>query len=183
MGDPGKDIVMLRVDTSASLLLILVLAACGDLPLENRARAESAGTPDALSAIVVPAFTCTRSWARAVSGDWYDPDGWAPVGVPTRSDNVCIDPAGTYEVHLDSSAHVENLRIGGTGAYATLETALDDWGSLTVDGALVIETLGRLEAESGCDLSSYSDDGLFVNRGVFESRMRVYWRDSVSRMS
>ena len=47
---------------------------------------------------------CTKSWAKAVSGNWSNANDWSPAGVPTNTDNVCIAvDTANYTVTVDTS--------------------------------------------------------------------------------
>ncbi|MCA9739037.1 MAG: hypothetical protein KC645_15530 [Gemmatimonadetes bacterium] len=78
-----------------------------------------------------------------MDGDWDDAGAWTPAGVPTETDNVCIDASGTYDVEIGAPVTVNNLKIGGTGAWATVETEDD----LLIKRNLLIEVNGRLDMD------------------------------------
>ncbi|MEZ4416076.1 MAG: DUF11 domain-containing protein [Gemmatimonadota bacterium] len=124
-------------------LAFLVAQGCRDALLEPEitpAAQELVPGAPALTRALAPAFSCTRSWAAAVDGDWYDGSRWSPAGAPGPTDNVCIDVAGTYEVTLDYDGLANIVKVGGLGALATLTLE----HSLLVDEGILVETSGHL---------------------------------------
>lgn len=50
-------------------------------------------------------------WAQAMNGLWSDPLSWVQARVPTPSDAVRIDLAGSYAVQMDEEALIQSLTI------------------------------------------------------------------------
>ncbi|MEZ4417171.1 MAG: DUF11 domain-containing protein [Gemmatimonadota bacterium] len=154
---------------------LTVLSACTE-PLtapDLTEEAPSEALPLVATASPRVSFTCTRSWAAGVDGDWSDAGSWTPTGIPTDTDNVCIEASGTYDVAIDAAVTVNNLKIGGTGAWATVETEHD----LLIKRNLLIEVNGRLEMDvSGGEYLGGSPHGnpstflptYFENYGVLD---------------
>jgi hypothetical protein len=86
---------------------------------------------------------CDKFWAAPVSGNWGDASHWAPVGVPTNTDNVCIDAAGTYTVTASNYEAANSLTLGGAGASVTL--SLDPAFGITISAPSTIESGSSLD--------------------------------------
>jgi hypothetical protein len=93
-------------------ITLLIAWGCDDDAAEPRVPDHEDGPTSA--ATVVPVPTCTKSWASAIGGLWSDASRWTPVGVPSITDHVCIDAAGTYDVFHSLPITVQSLRIGVT---------------------------------------------------------------------
>ncbi len=81
----------------------------------------------------------TIRWKDPISGNWSDPTKWDLGRVPTATDNVLIDAAGTYTVTLDVNATVASLTLGGASGTQTLD---QNAYTLTLNGASTISTNG-----------------------------------------
>ncbi len=105
-----------------------------------------------LSAPVAFAASCSDSWLNPASGSWTTATNWSTGVVPTSSDDVCIQVAGTYTVTLPASASVDSLTLGdssGTGTQTLLvSSASGSSPTLTVANDSAIEATGQLELES-----------------------------------
>ncbi len=105
-----------------------------------------------LSAPGALAASCSDSWLNPASGSWTTATNWSTGVVPTSSDDVCIQVAGTYTVTLPASASVHSLTLGntsGTGTQTLLVTSASGSSpTLTVANDSAIEATGQLELES-----------------------------------
>jgi len=72
--------------------------------------------PDTSTAFEITAASGIVSWTNASGGNWNVGSNWSTGEVPTVSDSVVIDLAGTYTVTVTSSVTVATLDIGGTGS-------------------------------------------------------------------
>lgn len=161
---------------TALVLLALAVPACQDQPLGLDVHQAPLGDPPALTVArsLVPSYTCTRSWASGVDGDWYDAGNWSPAGAPSLTDNVCIDAPGTYTVTADHDVLTTLVQVGGAGATATLRLE----HSLLVDEGIVVEAGSRLQIDGAQTVHLGSsppasgvvlpDADWFENRGVVE---------------
>ena len=109
---------------------------------------------------------CTKSWAKAVSGNWSNASDWSPAGVPTSNDNVCI-AVGTanYTVTVDTSSSVASLSVGGTAKTETLD--IPAGSSVSVSGNVAITSHGALSRwrQTETTLTSDLDGGVLTNAG------------------
>ncbi|MEZ4424284.1 MAG: DUF11 domain-containing protein [Gemmatimonadota bacterium] len=161
---------------TALVLLVLGATACQDQPVGPDAPPAPLEDRPALTAArtLVPGYTCTRSWASGVDGDWYDAGNWSPAGAPSLTDNVCIDAPGTYTVTADYDVLTTLVQVGGAGATATLRLE----HSLLVDEGIVVEAGSRLQIDGAQTVHLGSsppasgvvlpDADWFENRGVVE---------------
>ena len=107
----------------------------------ERAREASVEIPDEAGATLTAHFAPTnavpsvRRWVGAANGDWDDPSGWEPAGVPTVADDVVV--SGSCRASREAVARSVSVETGGR-----LELfAADDPGvahSLLVDGDLTV---------------------------------------------
>ncbi len=130
----------------------------------NRYQAATGATQTfTVSAVTTP--KCTRSWAKAVNGNWSNPSNWAPVGVPTSSDNVCIAAnTANYTVTLDVGASLASLSVGSTAKTETLDIASQ---SLSVQGNFVTTTHGAVLMDTSSESILDLEGNVFDNAGSF----------------
>lgn len=57
-----------------------------------------------------------KAWTNVLGGNWSDPDGWSPTGVPGSTDTATIAAPGTYGVLVDQSETVGALALADPGA-------------------------------------------------------------------
>jgi hypothetical protein len=88
--------------------------------------------------------SCTKLWVGPANGVWTAATSWSPQGVPTATDVACAN-AGT------------SIRVSGTSAV----------GNALLDGALRIESTGRLELvhNSTAGISNLTLEGTFSGNG------------------
>jgi uncharacterized repeat protein (TIGR01451 family) len=92
----------------------------------------------------------TAHWINSSGGNWNTPSNWSTGSVPTASNDVVIDAAGTYTVNLDVTPAFNTLTVGG-GATGTQtldlgishDVTFTNPGSVTASGALTFAS-GRL---------------------------------------
>ena len=111
------------------------------------------------------AAKCTKSWAKAVNGNWSDASDWSPAGVPTSSDNVCIAVStASYTVTVDSSFSVNALSVGGTAKTEALD--IPAGSSIYASGNASIGSHGAVSMETdGNDSSLELSGGVVTNAG------------------
>ena len=99
-------------------------------------------------------------WARPVSGNWNNPDNWAPADgrkrVPGPGDLAIIDVDGTYTVNLDIDITVSGLNLGARSGQQVLAIRNN---TLTLDGRSRVSANGVLDL-GGSSLTVQSD--LFI---------------------
>jgi uncharacterized repeat protein (TIGR01451 family) len=98
------------------------------------------------------AFTVATAvhWINSSGGNWNTGSNWSGGSVPTASNDVVIDAAGTYTVNLDVNPAFNSLTIGG-GATGTQtldlgfshDVTFTNPGTVTASGAITFAT-GRL---------------------------------------
>lgn len=55
-----------------------------------------------------------KNWTNVLGGNWFDPFGWSPNGVPTSTDTVTITNDGTYTVYAPTGVVASAVfKIGG----------------------------------------------------------------------
>ena len=93
--------------------------------------------------------SCTKSWATATDGAWSDPTMWAPFGMPTASDDVCITADGSYTVTLTGAEEANSVTLGASGnlAQPTLQLT-DSTGPSTLTSATGFTNHGSLVLDS-----------------------------------
>src|SRR4051794_27921262 len=92
----------------------------------------------------------TAHWINSSGGNWNTPSNWSTGSVPTASNDVFIDAAGTYTVTLDVNPAFNTLTVGG-GATGTQtldlgfghDVTFTNAGTVTASGAVTFAT-GRL---------------------------------------
>ena len=103
--------------------------------------AEAIGVTDTPEVIVVPTFTCDKSWDQPVSGNWSDATKWSPAGVPDATQDVCMTTDGTYTVKLNGRTHsVKSVTLGALGnigVQTLLFESSGDYAYLTVANGFV----------------------------------------------
>ncbi|HTU31878.1 MAG TPA: hypothetical protein VMF07_20980 [Solirubrobacteraceae bacterium] len=124
----------------------------------------SVGAIGAGSAQAAPG--CTDSWTNASGGSWDTATNWSTGAVPTSSDIVCINEAGTYTVVVgNETITVAALTVGGTGATPTLQ--IGNGGSsfphITVTGTAATVAGGTISDGWGGTFSA----GALNNAGTF----------------
>ena len=87
------------------LLALAALVAAVMLAFGSSARAD-----DAAPQATTPA--CTKSWTGNGTGGWFDPLNWSPGGVPSASDDVCIEAPSFNIVGITNAAVAHSLTIG-----------------------------------------------------------------------
>ena len=117
--------------------------------------------------------SCTDSWLSAVSGSWTNPANWSEDAVPTASDDVCIQVAGTYTVTLPANATVSSLTIGNTSGAGTQTLTVGGPGdsptltlatnsTINETGELALDTSGGPVYLSAPTTATLSDSGQFL---------------------
>jgi PKD repeat protein len=115
--------------------------------------------------VVSPSGPITKTWSGLGDGtNWFDPNNWSPVGVPT-SEDVVINAAKAPMVVIS----------GGTATTGTLTVAFGAGINIASDGALTTNGLytnnGQLIISSDNSLGyagSYIDNGGIAGTGTFE---------------
>jgi hypothetical protein len=109
-------------------------------------------------------------WTNANGGSWNDPANWSGGAIPTATDSVAIDLAGSYTVALGTAASAENLMLGGAGSTPMLSIGSASTASLTVaDG---IQNAGAIALAGGFSNATATltvTDGILVNTGTVSS--------------
>ena len=61
-----------------------------------------------------------RNWTNSLGGNWFDPSGWSPNGVPTNGDAVTITNVGTYTVLVATGVvAAADITVGGASGKQT----------------------------------------------------------------
>jgi|GEM_PF-5382279 len=132
--------------------LVPVLLVAGSVPVVT----------GGLAAAPASAASCTKTWAAPLSGDWQDATAWSPAGVPTSSENVCINDPGTYTVTATYYESANSLTVGGSGAAVTLD--LNPGFGVTVAASSTIESGSSVNAVTG-GTSDLRGKGTLTNKG------------------
>ena len=62
-----------------------------------------------------------RYWTNSLGGNWFDPLGWSPNGVPGSADAATITNIGTYTVLVSTgTVATATITIGGASGKQTL---------------------------------------------------------------
>jgi uncharacterized repeat protein (TIGR01451 family) len=96
------------------------------------------------------AFTVATGvhWINSSSGNWSTASNWSGGAVPTSSNDVIIDAAGSYTVTLDVAPAFNTLTVGG-GATGTQTLDLGSGHDVTFTNPGTITTSGALTFASG----------------------------------
>ncbi|TAF63283.1 MAG: T9SS C-terminal target domain-containing protein [Cytophagales bacterium] len=107
--------------------------------------------------MTLQAFGQTKTWVAAVPGtgrdntsSWYNPNNWAPIGVPLSTDNVYI-PAATNTCFIPdvaATSPVCNRLIVYDGAAVFNQSGLSVGGFLTIEQDLIILDGGYFFSEA-----------------------------------
>ena len=71
-----------------------------------------------------------KNWVGG-TGNWDDPNGWSPVGVPATTDDVVINGGDNVTVPANYSAVAKSISISGGGIVSTNSTAI-----LAINGSI-----------------------------------------------
>lgn len=85
-----------------------------------------------------PSCGSVKQWVGGVSTDWNNAGNWNPSGVPTRNDNVVIDPAykTTYWPTVNAASEAGNLTIAnGAQLNATADFTLSVFSQWAQNGS------------------------------------------------
>lgn len=95
------------------------------------------------------AAACTKTWNNPAGGAFDLGTNWTPAGVPTATDDVCIEMDGTYTVSVSTPAQVNSLTLGTTTASGTqtLSLAANNSG-LRADAGISNGPHGRISTTS-----------------------------------
>src|SRR4029077_18745772 len=122
-----------------------------------------------LTRLLIPLFVCNvlalTAFAATVSESWNGGTGtwntigdWTPATVPNNGGGnvyaVTIDSGGTDSVTLDISPTIASLVLGGSTGSSTLENKSSTAETLTITGALTINTTGTLVFSNASTLSA-----------------------------
>src|SRR5205814_20908 len=103
------------------------------------------GTAASASAFIVPS---TAHWINSSGGQWNTSANWSTGTVPTASNDVVIDAAGTYTVNLDVTPAFNTLTIGG-GATGTQTLSLGSGQDVTFTNPGTVTASGAITFASG----------------------------------
>lgn len=92
-------------------------------------------TPDTSAAFDVLPPAGAAYWANASGGNWSDPTNWLGGALPTTTDTVIVDLAGSYTITLDTTVTVARLLLGDGSNAPILTYASRSFG--TSDGVVV----------------------------------------------
>jgi hypothetical protein len=122
-----------------------------------------------------PATGIFRNWTNTLGGNWFDPFGWSPNGVPTAADAATITNIGTYTVLVSTgvvatstifvggASGKQTLLYGSTAAFAKLflsNSVVQNNGILSVTNAgiygdLTVTPGGELQFDSPGTMQLY----------------------------
>ncbi len=104
-----------------------------------------------------------KTWAGG-TGDWMNPDGWAPAGVPAPDDTVAItNGAVTLNVEI---LGIAALTVRAPGTLTVIDTDLSVAGSMVLDGSGLRATFTRSDLTIGGHLELMNAGDLRVNSGL-----------------
>jgi len=104
-----------------------------------------------------------KTWAGG-TGDWMNPDGWAPAGVPAPDDTVAItNGAVTLNVEI---LGIAALTVRAPGTLTVIDTDLSVAGSMVLDGSGLRATFTRSDLTVGGHLELMHAGDLRVNSGL-----------------
>lgn len=105
-----------------------------------------------------------KSWADLHGGNWSDPSGWSPEGVPGGDDTALITGTGSYSVLLDQSVVVAGLALDDPAAVLLvaqgsggLATSVAVTSGATVDAG-VMDLAGSFQTGLGIGGQTYTID-------------------------
>jgi hypothetical protein len=105
----------------------------------------------ALTALPAAASGCTDTFTNTAGGSWFTPSNWNK-GVPTATDEVCINEPGTYTVSMTQTSStgtvtVKSLTLGAaTGKQTLIEGATFSLNAVfTTSAGVSIAADGTLE--------------------------------------
>src|SRR3954452_18420151 len=90
----------------------------------------------------------TAHWINSSGGNWNTAGNWSTGSVPTASNDVVIDAAGTYTVNLDVTPAFYTLTVGG-GATGTQTLELGVSHDVTFTNPGTVTSTGALTFGSG----------------------------------
>jgi uncharacterized repeat protein (TIGR01451 family) len=128
-------------DTSAQISAIVPLSAT------TGAISVVAGGGTGSSAGTFTVLTTTH-WINSSGGNWNTPSNWSTGSVPTASNDVVIDAAGTYTVNLDVTPAFNTLTVGG-GATGTQTLDLGISHDVTFTNPCTVTASGAVTFASG----------------------------------
>jgi hypothetical protein len=105
------------------------------------------------------------TWTNASGGDWNDPNNWDTHAVPTSTDDVFINLAGTYTVTLNASTTTVNSLTLGDNASSS-PTLVVQSSNLTLNNASTINSLGTLSLKT----TTLNGAGAIANSGQILGR-------------
>ncbi len=101
--------------------------------------------------------TVNSSWDGG-TGNWSAAGDWTPTTVPNNGGgnvfNVTIDSGGTDNVTLDISPTIASLVLGGSTGSSTLANKSGTAETLTITGALTVNTTGSLLFANGSTVTA-----------------------------
>jgi hypothetical protein len=121
---------------------------------------------------------CTNSWAKPVSGGWFDASKWTAGRAPLGNDAVCITVDGTYtvtEAQDGAPVTVSSLQLGGTAGTSTL-VVRDSCGAgpvaeLSTTQGTLVGTHGVVSLTSGATCARDTDlAGPVTNAGLVSAQ-------------
>jgi hypothetical protein len=117
----------------------------GPGPGQQTATATVRNYPDLQATFTATAFapSGTIHWVEPVDGNWSNPGNWSTGTVPSDTDLVAIEVAGSYTVTLDVSSSISGLVVGGSSGTQTLHVAdtlvLSGGGTVAESGVMVLD--------------------------------------------
>jgi hypothetical protein len=109
------------------------------------------------------------TWAKSAiitststGGNWSSTSSWAGGAVPVSTDSVKIITGSTITMNLSTAATVRRLEISGTLNFASGS------GSLVINGGILVNSGGKLDAYNGTTGKSVTINGHLTNNGSIE---------------
>src|SRR3954453_4599985 len=159
-GNVGTSVVITGTDfTAVSAVKFNGTSATftGDSSTQISAIAPASATTGAISVVAgggtgtsARAFTVLTAdhWINSSGGNWSTASNWSTGTVPTASNDVFIDAAGTYTVNLDVTPAFYTLTVGG-GATGTQTLDLGVSHDVTFTNPGTVTSTGALTFGSG----------------------------------
>lgn len=125
-------------------------------------------------------YAQTKTWTGNTDSNWHNPANWNPVGIPTASNDIQIQPnsGNPYPVISENDVTVANMQISNwSGGELTVsnERTLTITNGLTFNsgGSLFIESEGAVNLTGGSFNMAYNNTLIDITNGSFSSDVDI----------